>query len=37
VQQEIDRLQERGGSDSHELGELLVRKYSLIQRIDALI
>lgn len=37
VQQEIDRLQELGGTDGKELGELLVRKYSLIQRIDALM
>jgi DNA primase len=37
VQQEIDRLQTHGGSDSERLGELLVRKYDLIQRIDALI
>ena len=37
VQQEIDRLQEGGGTDTVRLGELLVRKYALIQRIDALI
>ncbi len=37
VQLEIDSLQERGAADGGRLGELLVRKYDLIQRIDSLI
>ena len=37
IQQEIDRLQEVGGSGGEKLQELLVRKYDVIQRIDALV
>lgn len=36
VQREIDQIQ-AAGEDSYRLTELLVRKYELIQRIDALI
>jgi hypothetical protein len=37
LQQEIDRLQGRAGEqDADRLTELLVRKYDVIQRIDAL-
>jgi DNA primase len=37
IQREIDRLQEFGGHEGAQLQELLVRKYDLIQRIEALI
>jgi DNA primase len=37
IQREIDRLQEAGGRDGEKLQELLVRKYDVIQRIEALI
>src|SRR5207244_13212058 len=37
IQREIDRLQEIGGLDGEKLQELLVRKYDVIQRIEALI
>jgi DNA primase len=37
IQQEIDRLQEVGGQDGEKLQELLVRKYDVIQRIEALV
>jgi DNA primase len=36
IQREIDRLQEFGGSSGEQLQELLVRKYDLSQRIEAL-
>ena len=37
IQREIDRLQEIGALDGEKLQELLVRKYDVIQRIEALI
>ena len=37
IQREIDRLQETGARDGEKLQELLVRKYDVIQRIEALI
>jgi DNA primase len=37
IQREIDRLQEVGGHEGEKLQELLVRKYDVIQRIEALI
>jgi DNA primase len=37
IQREIDRLQEAGARDGEKLQELLVRKYDVIQRIEALI
>lgn len=37
VQFEIDSLQKNGDPEAGRLGELLIRKYDLIQRIDALI
>ena len=37
IQREIDRLQEVGGHEGEKLHELLVRKYDVIQRIEALI
>ena len=37
IQREIDRLQEVGALEGEKLQELLVRKYDVIQRIDALI
>jgi DNA primase len=37
IQREIDRLQELGALDGEKLQELLVRKYDVIQRIEALI
>jgi len=37
IQREIDRLQEIGGRDGEKLQELLVRKYDVIQRIEALV
>ena len=37
IQREIDRLQEVGAHEGEKLQELLVRKYSVIQRIEALI
>jgi len=37
IQREIDRLQEAGAHDGEKLQELLVRKYDVIQRIEALI
>ena len=37
IQREIDRLQEAGARDGEKLQELLVRKYSVIQRIEALV
>ena len=37
IQREIDRLQEVGAGDGQELRELLVRKYDVIQRIEALV
>jgi DNA primase len=37
IQREIDRLQEVGGPEGEKLRELLVRKYEVIQRIEALI
>src|SRR5215471_17082971 len=37
IQREIDRLQEIGELDGEKLQELLVRKYDVIQRIEALI
>ena len=36
IQREIDRLQEIGALDGEKLQELLVRKYDVIQRIEAL-
>jgi hypothetical protein len=37
IQHEIDRLQQRSGAgDGEKLQELLVRKYTVIQRIEAL-
>jgi DNA primase len=37
IQREIDRLQEVGALEGEKLQELLVRKYDVIQRIEALI
>jgi DNA primase len=37
IQREIDRVQEVGGHEGEKLQELLVRKYDVIQRIEALI
>jgi DNA primase len=37
IQREIDRLQEVGAKDGEKLQELLVRKYNVIQRIEALV
>jgi DNA primase len=37
IQREIDRLQEVGAQEGEKLHELLVRKYDVIQRIEALI
>jgi DNA primase len=37
IQREIDRLQEVGARDGEQLQELLVRKYDVIQRIEALV
>ena len=37
IQREIDRLQEVGGHEGEKLQELLVRKYDVIQRLEALI
>jgi len=37
IQREIDRLQEAGTRDGEKLQELLVRKYDVIQRIEALV
>jgi DNA primase len=37
IQREIDRLQEIGALEGEKLQELLVRKYDVIQRIEALI
>jgi len=37
IQREIDRVQEVGGYEGEKLQELLVRKYDVIQRIEALI
>jgi hypothetical protein len=37
IQREIDRLQEIGAQDGEKLQELLVRKYGVIQRIEALV
>ena len=37
IQREIDRLQEAGALQGEKLHELLVRKYDVIQRIEALI
>jgi hypothetical protein len=37
IQREIDRLQEVGARDGEKLQELLVRKYVVIQRIEALV
>ena len=37
IQREIDRLQESGAYEGEKLQELLVRKYTVIQQIDALI
>ncbi|PYR76875.1 MAG: hypothetical protein DMF87_17175 [Acidobacteria bacterium] len=37
IQREIDRLQEVGATDGEKLQELLVRKYSVIQRIETLV
>jgi DNA primase len=37
IQREIDRLQEVGAHEGEKLQELLVRKYDVIQRIEALI
>jgi DNA primase len=37
IQREIDRLQEVGALEGDKLQELLVRKYDVIQRIEALI
>jgi DNA primase len=37
VQQQIDRLQQQGSSTGEQLERLLVQKYDLIQRINALI
>ena len=37
IQREIDRLQDLGALEGEKLQELLVRKYDVIQRIEALI
>ncbi len=37
IQREIDRLQEVGGHEGEKLQELLVRKYDVIQRLEALV
>ena len=37
IQREIDRLQEVGVGNGEKLQELLVRKYDVIQRIEALV
>jgi hypothetical protein len=37
IQREIDRLQEVGMGNGEKLQELLVRKYDVIQRIEALV
>jgi DNA primase len=37
IQREIDRLQEVGALEGEKLQELLVRKYDVIQRIEALV
>jgi DNA primase len=37
IQREIDRLQEVGAQEGEKLQELLVRKYDVVQRIEALI
>ena len=37
IQREIDRLQEAGARDGEKLQELLVRKYDVSQRIEALV
>jgi len=37
IQREIDRLQEVGAQDGEKLQELLIRKYGVIQRIEALV